>query len=320
VRVGSSFEARRLARPVEHLFGGVAGSVCAVRTETPHVVLTYDDGPEPGGTGAVLAALADFHATATFFVLLTRARRFPRLLGEIVSAGHEIALHGVDHRRLTQFPGAEVERRTRAGRAELEDLTGRRVAWFRPPYGAQSLRTWRAVVRAGLVPVLWGPTLRDTSDVPQADRVASALRGSRAGAIVLGHDGLRGAGRRRGRRPRAPGGPGRADPLAAAGPRRARPGRPVAGRGAGRGRAGAARLVPRLTPPPDRSGPRPARRAQGLASAGTSCSNAPRWAARMSAYSASEASTTAVVTVMSSGSANSGRLTRVRPRACATRE
>jgi len=192
VRVGSSFEARRLARPVEHLFGGVAGSVCAVRTETPHVVLTYDDGPEPGGTGAVLAALADFHATATFFVLLTRARRFPRLLGEIVSAGHEIALHGVDHRRLTQFPGAEVERRTRAGRAELEDLTGRRVAWFRPPYGAQSLRTWRAVVRAGLVPVLWGPTLRDTSDVPQADRVASALRGSRAGAIVLGHDGFAG--------------------------------------------------------------------------------------------------------------------------------
>ncbi|MFC6093095.1 polysaccharide deacetylase family protein [Saccharothrix lopnurensis] len=184
--------ARKLAEPVERLFGGIAGSVCGVRTEAPHVVLTYDDGPEPGGTEGVLAALADVRATATFFVLLTRARRFPGLLADMVSAGHEIALHGVDHRRLTGLSSDEVERRTRAGRAELEDLIGRRVTWFRPPYGTQSPRTWRAVTRDGLVPVLWGPVLRDWQDVPQADRVAGAVRDSRAGSIVLGHDGFAG--------------------------------------------------------------------------------------------------------------------------------
>ncbi|GAA1313092.1 polysaccharide deacetylase family protein [Saccharothrix xinjiangensis] len=190
--MGALSGVRRFAEPVERMFGGIAGSVCGVRTAEPHVVLTYDDGPEPGSTEAVLAALGDFGATATFFVLLTRARRSPGLLAEVAAEGHEIALHGPDHRRLTGLPTREVELRTRAARAELEDLTGRRTTWFRPPYGTQSPRTWRAVTRDGLVPVLWGPVLRDWSDVPQSDRVAGAVRDSRAGSIVLGHDGFAG--------------------------------------------------------------------------------------------------------------------------------
>ncbi|MEU4804666.1 polysaccharide deacetylase family protein [Actinosynnema sp. NPDC023587] len=188
------FGVRGLAAPVERLLGGVAGSVCAVRTEAPYVVLTYDDGPDPAGTAEVLAALAESRATATFFVLLTRVRRFPGLLAEVAAAGHEIALHGPDHRRLTRLRPDEVARRTRDARAELEDLTGRRVRWFRPPYGAQSFGTWRAVTRCGLVPVLWGPELRDWADLPQAERLAGAVRSARAGSIVLGHDGFAGPG------------------------------------------------------------------------------------------------------------------------------
>ena len=135
---------------------GPVGSVVAVRTGQRTAVVTYDDGPEPGGTDRVLTALASHAARATFFVLVSRARRYPGLLREVVAAGHEIALHGVDHRRLTSFPAAEVRRRCADGRAELEDLTGQRVRWMRPPYGAQTLSTSLAIRRAGLTPVLWG--------------------------------------------------------------------------------------------------------------------------------------------------------------------
>jgi peptidoglycan/xylan/chitin deacetylase (PgdA/CDA1 family) len=154
--------------------------------------LTYDDGPEPGGTDLVLEALAQHKATATFFVLLTRAHRYGSLLAEVVAEGHEIALHGVDHRRLTDLPYAEVKRRTTNGKAELEDLTGRRVDWMRPPYGRQTLSTWRAVRGAGLMPVMWGPTMWDSLDIAQQDRVSKAQEGAVAGAILLGHDGFAG--------------------------------------------------------------------------------------------------------------------------------
>jgi peptidoglycan/xylan/chitin deacetylase (PgdA/CDA1 family) len=168
------------------------GSAVEVRTDAPHVVLTFDDGPEPGGTDRVLSALADAGATATFFVLLTRVRRHGALLDEILAAGHEVALHGIDHRALPDLPRGEAARRLRAGRAELEDRTGRSLRWYRPPYGRLTPRTWRAVRGAGLLPVLWGPTTWDWRDVPQAERVAKAQEGVAAGAVVLAHDGFAG--------------------------------------------------------------------------------------------------------------------------------
>lgn len=173
--------------------GAPIGSIEAVATTEPEIVLTFDDGPDPVGTPAVLEALARHGATATFFVLLTRVRRHPDLVERVRREGHEIALHGVDHQRLTRFSGAEVRARTAAARAELEVLTGEPVRWFRPPYGAQTLPTWLAVRRTGLVPVLWGPTTWDWRDVGQDERVRKAQVGARAGAVVLAHDAFAGA-------------------------------------------------------------------------------------------------------------------------------
>lgn len=183
---------RTVVRGLRRAAGPVAGSVTAVRTSSPEVALTFDDGPEPGGTDGVLTALADRGASATFFVLLTRVRRHGSLLDEVVAAGHEIALHGVDHRALPELPLADVRAALRDGRAELEDRAGAAVRWYRPPYGRQTVRTHRAVTRAGMTPVLWGPTTWDWKDVSDAERLAKAQEGARPGAIVLGHDGFAG--------------------------------------------------------------------------------------------------------------------------------
>ena len=164
------------------------GSVRAVRTRDPLVVLTFDDGPVPGSTEGLLAALAEAGATATFFVLLTRARRAPELVQAIVDGGHEVALHGPDHARLTELPFRAVVDRTRAARAELEDLAGRPVRWFRPPYGSQNLRSWAAIRAAGLVPVVWGGTTWDWKDVPTEERLAKLTSALEPGQIVLAHD------------------------------------------------------------------------------------------------------------------------------------
>jgi peptidoglycan/xylan/chitin deacetylase (PgdA/CDA1 family) len=185
--------ARAARRTVRRGAGTVLGSAVEVRTGAPDVVLTFDDGPEPGGTDRVLAALADAGAGATFFVLLTRVRRYRSLLDEVVAAGHEVALHGVDHRALPTLPPDEIGRLVRGGRAELEDAVGRQVRWYRPPYGRQTMRNWRAVTAAGMLPVLWGPTTWDwKSDVSDAERVAKSVQRVGRGSIVLAHDGFAG--------------------------------------------------------------------------------------------------------------------------------
>ena len=168
------------------------GSVRAVRTTEPLVVLTYDDGPLAGQTEGVLASLSDTGSTATFFVLMTKVRRAPGLLREVVAAGHEVALHGPDHRRLVGLPVKEVTERTRAARFELEDLLGAPVRWIRPPYGSQTPPTWAAVRRAGLTPVMWGGTTWDWKDIPTQDRLARAIPHLVPGQILLAHDALAG--------------------------------------------------------------------------------------------------------------------------------
>lgn len=181
---------RRLVKPLVRVASRPVGSVRAVRGPDPAVVLTYDDGPDPEGTPRVLDVLAARGATATFFVLMDNARRHPALLDRIAVAGHEIALHGLDHRRLTALPAAEVHRRTARGKAELEDLTGAPVRWFRPPYGAQTPTTWLAVRRCGLRPVVWGPTAWDWLDLPVEELAGNAVQGMHAGSVLLAHDGF----------------------------------------------------------------------------------------------------------------------------------
>jgi peptidoglycan/xylan/chitin deacetylase (PgdA/CDA1 family) len=153
-------------------------------------VLTYDDGPTPDVTDRLLSVLAAAGATATFFVLLTRVRASPGLFREVLSAGHEVALHGPDHLRLTSLPPEAHAARFRDGRAELEDLAGVEVRWSRPPYGAQDVASWRAAREAGLQPVLWSVSCLDWETHPHEDHLAELRSADPAGAIVLLHDGF----------------------------------------------------------------------------------------------------------------------------------
>ena len=164
-------------------------SVVGVDPASRSVVLTYDDGPTPGVTDRLLTVLADAGATATFFVLLSRVRRSPGLLREVLAAGHEVGLHGRDHRRLTTVEAETVPALLRDARTELQDVASAEVRWFRPPYGAQDASTWRAARSAGLMPVLWNAHCSDWLELPLDDRLAQLRDRPLTGSIVLLHDG-----------------------------------------------------------------------------------------------------------------------------------
>lgn len=179
----------RVARGVSPVFRSAVG----VRTDRRVVVLTLDDGPDPEWTPGILDALAARGATATFFVLLTRTRQHPELLRRILAEGHEVALHGADHRRLTSFSRADARRMLEEGRTELETQIGVPVRWYRPPYGALSVSSWWAVRRSGMTPVLWTTSVLDGRDAEHGERLARATSGVRPGTILLAHDSRAGA-------------------------------------------------------------------------------------------------------------------------------
>ena len=78
------------------------------RGDPGHVALTFDDGPHPRATPAVLDVLDRYRVRATFFVLGRELARFPALGQEITGRGHEVAVHGWDHRCLLRRGPAGV--------------------------------------------------------------------------------------------------------------------------------------------------------------------------------------------------------------------
>jgi peptidoglycan/xylan/chitin deacetylase (PgdA/CDA1 family) len=179
---------RHLLAPVVPAF---ADSLGLPRTlpRAPGVALTFDDGPHPEGTPAVMALLARAGAQATFFVIGEQVRRRPALAAEIVAAGHLIALHGDRHRNQLRQTAAEVREDLRRGVAAIEEATGERPIWHRPPYGIYSSAGLQAARDAGLRPLLWSRWGRDWRKFTTPARIAArATRSLRAGDVILLHD------------------------------------------------------------------------------------------------------------------------------------
>jgi len=154
-----------------------------------HVALTFDDGPDPAATPRFLDLLADRQVTATFFLLGQMVARAPGLAAEVAAAGHEVAVHGWEHRYLpARGPRATFDDIRRATEI-IARATGTRPRLFRPPYGVLSGPSLVATRRLGLTPILWGAWGREWTPGATPESVYASLSGRlRGGVTVLLHD------------------------------------------------------------------------------------------------------------------------------------
>ena len=154
------------------------------------VALTFDDGPHPEHTRAVLDLLDEYGAKATFFVLGVKGESNLELLAEIGRRGHDLAIHGYTHDRLFNMRNEKrIAHEVLETARLIEKTTGQKTRLFRPPLGFTSPRT--TVVARELALDLIGYSARayDGLDVTSGDRVAKRLApGLVDGAIVLLHD------------------------------------------------------------------------------------------------------------------------------------
>jgi peptidoglycan/xylan/chitin deacetylase (PgdA/CDA1 family) len=146
------------------------------------VALTFDDGPNPKWTPAVLDILEHFDVRATFFLQGDRIEAHAGIVTRIVACGHEVGNHGYDHKRRNAPNQAAL------GDRALRDA-GVRTRLFRPPGGALNAGHLLRLTWAGFTTVLWSFDSRDsmrdegkwTGPVPRYGDIA-------AGDIVLMHD------------------------------------------------------------------------------------------------------------------------------------
>jgi peptidoglycan-N-acetylglucosamine deacetylase len=154
-------------------------------------VLTFDDGPDPDCTPTVLDALAAAGAKATFFVLGTHVLESPELIRSMVAQGHEIALHGMEHRRHDRLTPAQAEHELNEGITAIEAVTGQRPTWYRPPFGASSPPLAALCEKLGLGLAYWSAWGQDWEESSATQIAGLVERDLDPGAIVLLHDSAR---------------------------------------------------------------------------------------------------------------------------------
>ncbi len=158
------------------------------QTESDSTHLTFDDGPHPIATPAVLDVLRKHNIKCTFFLIGKNAVAHPDLVSQIVSEGHQIGNHTYNHRNLIFRSKAMVRAEIRDGKDAIEKIVGNRIAFFRPPYGYFDYRTISLAKGQGQRLVMWTIDPGDFEPVRTALVIERVKRKLKRGSIILLHD------------------------------------------------------------------------------------------------------------------------------------
>jgi peptidoglycan-N-acetylglucosamine deacetylase len=153
------------------------------------VVLSFDDGPHPAGTPAVLDVLAAASARAVFFFAGEQVERDGALAREVAAAGHIVGVHCWRHRNMLRLTARQISDDLCRAREVIGAACGEAPQLHRPPYGIYSSLGLALVRRLGLRPLLWSRWGFDWRAAATAQSIATKITCDlRAGDVLLLHD------------------------------------------------------------------------------------------------------------------------------------
>ncbi len=153
-----------------------------------HMMLTFDDGPNPDYTPHILDTLAEYGVRAMFFVCGEMVVQNKKLLARMADEGHVVGNHTWTHPLLTTLGRKEIRWEMERTSDAIEDAYGERPQWFRAPYGAWNRAAFQLGAEMGMEPMAWTV---DTTDwmTPGTDTIVDRVEnGAAPGVVVLSHD------------------------------------------------------------------------------------------------------------------------------------
>ncbi|MFF7079640.1 polysaccharide deacetylase family protein [Streptomyces lavendulae] len=152
------------------------------------MVLTFDDGPDPRYTPAILDTLSRHGVRAMFFVCGEMATDNRDLLRRMASEGHVIGNHTWTHPLIPSLGRGALESEIGRTSEVVQSCVGEPPVWFRAPYGAWNRAAFEIGADLGMEPMAWTVDTLDWKEPGTGAIVSRALDGAAPGAIVLNHD------------------------------------------------------------------------------------------------------------------------------------
>jgi peptidoglycan/xylan/chitin deacetylase (PgdA/CDA1 family) len=152
------------------------------------VALTFDDGPSPTYTPAILDLLKEYGAKATFFVIGREIMRYPRIVRQELQAGMEVGNHGMHHVALKGLDPTAIAADVLPVERAITAISGNRPTLYRLPKGVGDARALRTLSDMGYAVVYWSVDAHDYLPRTAGAIASQVLREVRPGSIVIFHD------------------------------------------------------------------------------------------------------------------------------------
>ena len=151
------------------------------------ILLTFDDGPNPGTTETILKNLSDKKIKALFFCVGENLRKFPELVKIIISEGHSLGNHTNNHKILNKISAEERDFQVRSVNKIVLDNFGIKLKYFRPSHGRFQFSTPALLRKHELKNVMWSLLTYDYKNELSIVKFA-AEKYLKQNSIVVLHD------------------------------------------------------------------------------------------------------------------------------------
>lgn len=153
------------------------------------IALTFDDGPNPEHTPALLDLLDELQVQAHFFVVGRAVDKHPHLAQDMYDRGHILCNHSYTHPRLTTLSRTEQAEEIDRCSEAISKITGEAPIWFRPPYFDHDDELLKMVKDRGMHSVFCEIRSRDTQDMANKQSVLESLRETQVeDGVILCHE------------------------------------------------------------------------------------------------------------------------------------
>ena len=139
-------------------------------------------------TDEILNALKVSEVRATWFMVEFWAEKYPEYVKKIDEAGHEIGTHSSTHSYMSKQNAEEIKLELTESSKAIEDITGKTVELFRPPYGDYDDELLKTASELGYYTVQWDTDSLDWKDLSATDIAMRVINGVKNGSIILMHN------------------------------------------------------------------------------------------------------------------------------------
>jgi polysaccharide deacetylase family sporulation protein PdaB len=162
--------------------------IYSVDREDKVVAISFDCAWGTDHTDDILKALKVGEVSATFFMVEFWTEKYPDYVKKIDTAGHEIGTHSATHSYMSKQNAEEIKLELKTSSEAIENVTGKKVELFRPPYGDYDDELIKTASEEGYYSIQWDVDSLDWKDLSATDIAMRVINGVQPGSIILMHN------------------------------------------------------------------------------------------------------------------------------------